>query len=202
MSVLSPAGELHTGQHEAGHHPTTTDCSPQPHGNNDWNWNKHAQPHCRANKETDQCGGTGEAAPHKRENMFKKLTLCRRKLKLSKHNTIMKIRCMACEHTEKLTAFHCTALNNIVCKKITRGKNRQDCVSLLLWLHVNDLMWDNCTAFPVISTALFPQKGSISLSQSHIRLFKRHQRLHWRLLARIHVNNLLFAEFSSSNMGN
>lgn len=55
---------------------------------------------------------------------------------------------------------------------LSTGKNRHDCVSLLLWLHVNDLMWANCTAFPVISTLVFPQKGSISLSQSDIRLFK------------------------------
>lgn len=59
---------------------------------------------------------------------------------LPQHNTIMKIRCMACEHTRKLAVFSCTALNNVAFKKISRGKNRQDYVSLLLWLRVSDLM--------------------------------------------------------------
>lgn len=56
--------------------------------------------------------------------------------------------------------------------KKQRGKNSYGGVSLLLRLHVNDPMRVNCTAFPVISTLVFPEKHSISLSQSDIRLFK------------------------------
>lgn len=60
--ICAAAWELYTGQHEAGHGTDPTDRCAQPHGHDDRNWDKPAESNCWANKETDQCGGTGEVA--------------------------------------------------------------------------------------------------------------------------------------------
>lgn len=84
------AWELHTGQHEAGHGPNSTDGCTQPHRYDDWNRNKPAESNCRANKETDQCGGTGKAGLPTTLNIQKETKLksaqilCNRTLKKSK----------------------------------------------------------------------------------------------------------------------
>lgn len=96
LFFCAAAGELHTGQHEAGHGPNPTDRCSQPHGYDDRNRNKPTESNCRANKETDQCGGTGEAALPGTSNIQKEALpksthmLCNRSLgksKLSKQFT-------------------------------------------------------------------------------------------------------------------